>query len=290
MNIQKLKIAPKSDSWDMIITPDRKWWDLKLYEVWRYRELIFMFVSRRFAASYKQTIIGPYWHLIRPLFSSGIYTIIFGKLAQLPTDDIPPFLFYMSGNIIWNYFSSCLSGTSNTFTANSAMFEKVYFPRLIMPLTTIVANLAQFGIRFLVFAGLLIYFLVADFPITPNWWMLLTPVLLLMMAGLGLGAGIITSSLTTKYRDLGILVNFGLNLLMYATPVIYPASMIPTQFQFFYFLNPVAPIVEAFRYGFLGAGTVDFLKIGYSFVFMVILLMIGLVMFNKIEATFLDTV
>jgi lipopolysaccharide transport system permease protein len=277
-------------NWDLVIRPERAWWDFRLDELWRYRDLVLLLVRRNYVASYKQTILGPFWHFINPVITSLLFTFIFGRLAGLPTDELPPFLFYFSGNVVWTYFSHSLTGTSNIFVSNQRLFGKVYFPRLIMPISVVISNLVQFGIRFLLFGVILLYFLVDGYPIEPNSWALLTPGLVVLMAGLGLSWGIIVSSLTTKYRDLQILVNFGVRFLLYITPVIYPASMVPANLQGLYFLNPIAPIVEAFRYGFLGEGTVDTIKLLYSAGFMVVSLVIGIALFNRVEQNFMDTV
>lgn len=277
-------------NWDLVITPERAWWDFRLDELWRYRDLVLLLVRRNYVASYKQTILGPFWHFINPVITSLLFTFIFGRLAGLPTDELPPFLFYFSGNVVWTYFSHSLTGTSNIFVSNQRLFGKVYFPRLIMPISVVISNLVQFGIRFSLFGVILLYFLLDGYPIEPNSWALLTPVLLILMAGLGLSWGIIVSSLTTKYRDLQILVNFGVRFLLYITPIIYPASMIPANLRGLYFLNPIAPIVEAFRYGFLGEGTVDASKLLYSTGFMVVSLVIGISLFNRVEQNFMDTV
>lgn len=274
----------------MVITPERKWWDLRLGELWEYRDLVSLFVRRDFVAQYKQTVLGPAWHLLNPIISTVIFTIIFNKIAGLPTDEIPPFLFYLSGNVIWSYFSTCLTNTSNTFVSNEGIFGKVYFPRMVTPVSVAISGLVAFLIRFGLFLAFLIFFLLTGFHLKPNWWMLTLPLLLLIQAGLALSWGIIISSLTTKYRDLQILVSFGVQLLMYATPVIYPASMVPAKFQWLYFLNPISPIVEAFRYAFLGSGTISIAKLLYSLVFMIISFFIGAALFNKIEANFMDTV
>ena len=278
-------------SWDMVILPERKWWDLHLGELWHYRDLVALFVRRDFVAKYKQTVLGPAWHFINPLISSIIFTIIFNRIAGLPTDELPPFLFQLSGNVIWSYFANSLVTTSDTFVSNQGMFGKVYFPRLVIPVSVVISGLISFAIRFVLFLGVLVYYLAAGYSnivVTP--WVATLPLLLVMLAGFGLGWGIIISSLTTKYRDLQVLATFGVQLLMYATPVIYPASMVPQKFQWLYFLNPIAPIIEAFRYAFLGAGTIDIGKLAYSFGFMVISFLIGAMLFNKVEANFMDTV
>lgn len=287
MSEQEIKTE---EDWDLIITPRKKWWDLQLRDVWHYRDLIRLFVRRDFVSVYKQTILGPLWYLIQPLLTTITFTVVFGNIAQLPTDGLPQFLFYMSGTVIWTYFAECLTKTSNTFVNNSQLFGKVYFPRLAVPVSILFSNLITFAVQFALFLAFMGYFAIQGSVIQPNRWILLTPVLVLMMAGLGLGFGIIISSLTTKYRDLRFLVQFGVTLLMYATPVIYPVSAIPERYQILIRANPMTPIVETFRYAFLGAGTINPLDLVYSFIFMIIVVVIGTVIFNRVEATFLDTV
>ncbi len=284
------KTKTENQNWTMIIRPQNPWFDLRLDELWRARDLIAIFVWRDFVATYKQTILGPLWYLIQPLLTAITFTVIFGNLARLPTDGLPQFLFYMAGTVIWSYFASCLTKTSNTFTANAGLFGKVYFPRLSVPVSILISNLIMFAIQFLQLVAFMVYFWLAGAAIQPNAWVLLTPVLLLMMAGLGLGFGIIISSLTTRYRDLQYLVSFGVQLLMYAAPVIYPLSAVPERFRWLILANPMTPIIESFRYAFLGAGTVDLLQLAYAFGFMVAVLLIGLLMFNQVERTFMDTV
>jgi len=276
--------------WDLIIRPNRAWWDLRLGELWRYRDLIRLLVWRDFVAIYKQTILGPLWHLIQPIFTTGVFTIIFGNIAGLPTDGIPSFLFYMAGNTVWGYFSLCLVSTSTTFTANAGIFGKVYFPRLSVPVSIVISNLISFIIRLGVFIVFLLYFILSGSTIQPNLWILLLPVLVLIMAGLGLGVGIIVSSLTTKYRDLQHLVGFGVQLFMYATPVIYPLSSVPQGWQWLILANPLTPVVEIFRLGFLGTSAVDPVFLLYSLGFTVVTLLIGVLIFNHVESTFMDTV
>lgn len=278
------------NDWDLIIRPQRKLLDLRLGELWKYRDLVMLFVRRDFVSVYKQTILGPLWYLIQPLLTTITFTVIFGQIAQLPTDGLPQFLFYMSGTIIWSYFADCLVKTSNTFVNNSNLFGKVYFPRLAVPVSILFSNLITFSIQFGFFLLFVVYFALKGAAIQPNIWMLSFPLLILIMAGLGLGLGILISALTTKYRDLRFLVSFGVTLLMYATPVIYPASSIPERFQTLIRANPVTPIVETFRYAFLGAGSVHPLDLAYSFGFMVVVVILGSVVFNRVEATFMDTV
>ncbi|NUM47368.1 MAG: ABC transporter permease [Anaerolineales bacterium] len=279
------------DSWDLIIQPQRNLLDLRLRELWRYRDLVMLFVRRDFVAVYKQTILGPLWYLIQPLLTTITFTFIFGQIASLPTDGLPQFLFYMSGTVVWAYFADCLNKTSNTFVQNANLFGKVYFPRMAVPVSILLSNLITFFIQFALFLVFVGYFVLRGTAITPNWlWVALSPLLILMMAGLGLGLGIIISSLTTKYRDLRFLVQFGVQLLMYATPVIYPVSSIPERFQWIILANPMTPIVEAFRAAFLGAGTVNVGHLAYSFGFMLVVVFLGSVIFNRVEQTFMDTV
>jgi lipopolysaccharide transport system permease protein len=276
--------------WTMVIRPQRNLLDLRLSELWRYRDLIRLFVWRDFVSVYKQTILGPIWYLIQPLLTTLTFTVIFGRIAQLPTDGLPQFLFYMSGTVIWSYFADCLNKTSNTFVSNAGLFGKVYFPRLAVPISILISSLIAFAIQFLLFLAFLAYFFLSGSQVQPNIWILLTPVLLLMLAGLGLGFGIIVSSMTTRYRDLRFLVSFGVQLWMYATPVIYPVSTIPERFRPLIRANPLTPIVEAFRYAYLGGGEVNIINLLYSFGFMLVVLIIGILIFNRIEATFMDTV
>ncbi len=280
----------ENDSWDLIITPRKKWWDLQLRDVWHYRDLIILFVRRDFVSRYKQTILGPLWFIIQPLFTSLIYTVIFGQIAKLPTDGLPQMLFYMSGTVMWHYFSGCLNGTSTTFTSNAGIFGKVYFPRLVTPISIVVSNLISFAIQLVFFLGFFLYFYLRGSLVFFTAWALTLPLLIVLMAGLGLGFGIIISSLTTKYRDLSYLVGFGVGLWMYATPVIYPVSTIPERWRWIADINPISPIIETFRAGFLGAGAASWMGLVYSFVFMLVVLLIGVVIFNRVEKTFIDTV
>ena len=278
------------EEFDLTIRPQRNLLNLRLGELWRYRDLVMLFVWRDFVSVYKQTILGPLWYLIQPLLTTITYTVIFGSVAQLPTDGLPTFLFYMSGTVIWTYFAECLTKTSNTFLQNAHIFGKVYFPRMAVPVSILFSNLITFGIQFMLFMIFVAIFAVRGAEIRPTLWILFSPVLVLMMAGLGFGFGVIISSLTTKYRDLRFLVQFGVQLLMYATPVIYPVSSIPARFQPLIQINPMTSIVETFRYAFLGAGTVNPWQLVYSFVFMIVIVFISSIIFNRVEATFMDTV
>jgi lipopolysaccharide transport system permease protein len=280
----------EDQNWDMVIRPQRGWFDLRLGELWRYRDLIMLFVRRDFVAIYKQTILGPLWYLIQPVLTTITFTIVFGRFAGLPTDGLPQFIFYMAGTVIWSYFAESLRKTSETFISNAGLFGKVYFPRLAVPISILISSLIAFIIQFLLFLCFLAYFWITGSAVQPNIWVLITPFLLLLMAGLGLGFGIIISSLTTRYRDLRFLVSFGIQLWMYATPVIYPVSSIPERFQPILRANPITPILETFRYAYLGAGTVDPLDLVYSFGFTLLVLLLGIVLFNRVEQTFMDTV
>jgi len=279
-----------NEDWDLIITARKKWWDLQLRDVWHYRDLISLFVRRDFVSRFKQTILGPLWFIIQPLLTSLVFTVIFGNIAQLPTDGLPQMLFYMSGNILWSYFSSCLTSTSTTFTSNAHLFGKVYFPRMVMPISIVISNLITFAIQFVFFLAYLAFFALRGSAVKLTTWAFALPILLLLMAGLGLGFGIIISSMTTKYRDLQYLVGFGVGLWMYGTPVIYPVSTIPEKWRWVANVNPVTPIIETFRAGFLGAGEASWLRLAYSFVFMLVVVLIGVMIFNRVEKTFIDTV
>ncbi|MCL4267991.1 MAG: ABC transporter permease [Anaerolineales bacterium] len=282
--------TPKQENWSLIIRPQRAWWDLRLGDLWRYRDLVVLFVWRDFVSTYKQTILGPLWHMVQPIATTLVFTVIFGNIAQLSTDGLPPFLFYMSGNTVWSYFSACLTSTSDTFRANAGIFGKVYFPRLITPVSIVISNLISFGIQFLIFLGFMIYFKMSGSEVYPNFWVLLLPILLMIMAGMGLGLGIIISSLTTKYRDLQKLVGFGVQLFMYGTPVIYPLSSVDVEWRWLILANPMTPIVEFFRMAFLGTSSLSPIYLLYSFGVVVIIVLAGVLVFNRVEATFMDTV
>lgn len=280
----------EQENWSLVIRPQRAWWDLRLGELWRYRDLVWLFVWRDFVAYYKQTILGPLWYLIQPILTTVVFTVIFGNIAQLSTDGLPPFLFYLAGNTVWTYFSACLTSTSNTFSGNAGLFGKVYFPRLAIPVSIVLSQIISFGIRMLVFAGFLVYFIASGSDVKLTIWALSLPLLLFIMAGLGLGLGIIVSSLTTKYRDLQQLVGFGAQLLMYATPVIYPLSAIDKTWRLFILANPMTPVVEVFRLAFLGVSGMSPIYLLYSFAFMFAVLLVGVLIFNRVETNFMDTV
>jgi lipopolysaccharide transport system permease protein len=283
-------ISTTQNEWDLIIRPQRSWWDLRLGELWRYRDLVWLLVWRDFVSTYKQTILGPLWYVIQPVLTTVVFTVIFGNIAHLSTDGLPPFLFYLAGTTVWSYFSNCIMSTSNTFASNAGIFGKVYFPRLSIPVSTIFSNLISTGIRFCVFLAFLAYFMLASPAIRPNLRILLLPVLLLIMAGQGLGLGIIVSSLTTKYRDLQQLVSFGVQLMMYATPVIYPLSTVTGVWRWLILVNPMTAVVETFRLAFLGISTLSPIYLLYSSIFMLVVLLMGVLIFNKVETTFMDTV
>ena len=280
------------ENWDYEIKPKSSLLDLHLNEVWAYRDLLWLFVKRDFSAQYKQTILGPVWHLVQPLFTTLVFLLIFGKIANMPTDGIEPkILFYMSGITIWNYFSSCLSATSNTFVANAGIFGKVYFPRLVLPLSTVASNIIKFGIQFVLLLGFMAWFGFKNGTFHFGFSWLLIPVLVLMMAGLGLGLGIIISSLTTKYRDFTVLIGFAVQLLMYATPVAYPLSFLEGKsYAAWIQWNPLTPIVEAFRYSLFGKGNFDAMQLTYSGGIILLLLFVGVVVFSRVEKSFMDTV
>ncbi len=272
-----------------VIVPKTGWFDINLKEVLRYRDLIILFVKRNFVSQYKQTILGPAWALIQPLLTTVVFTVVFGSLAGLAADGVPSFLFYMSGNIAWSYFSGCLTSTANTFTGNAGIFGKVYFPRLVSPISTVLTNLISFGIQFAMFLVFTLIYWVRG-AVHPNWYALLLPLLLLHMAMLSLGVGIIISSLTTKYRDLKMLVGFGVSLWMYATPVAYDIGIIPEKYMWLYMLNPMTPIVNAFRTAFLGLGSFDLFHYLISWAVTLLVLFWGIVLFSRVEKTFMDTV
>lgn len=273
-----------------VIKPKRAWFDLNLKELFRYRDLIMLFVRRTFVSQYKQTILGPAWAVIQPLLTTVVLAVVFGNIAGLAPSGVPTFAFYMCGSIAWGYFSSCLTATSHTFTANSAILGKVYFPRLVMPVSTVLSQLISFAVQFCFFLIFLFYYLITGANVHPNLWVLLTPVILLHLALLSLGVGIIISALTTKYRDLAMVVGFGVQLWMYATPVAYDLSMIPERFLGVYMLNPVTPVITLFRYAFLGVGEPHFAAYGISWLITIAVLFVGILLFNRVEKTFMDTV
>ena len=279
------------EEWTTVIKPKTGWFDVNLKEIIEYRDLILMFLKRNFTSAYKQTILGPIWFLITPLMTSSMFTVVFGQIAKISTDGVPQFLFYMAGNTAWSYFSTCLTSTASTFTSNAHLFGKVYFPRLISPITTVIYAMFSFLIHLALMLVLMAYFaFVRGENVEPNLWILAVPLMVINMALLGLGIGIIISSLTTKYRDLSILVGFGVQLWMYATPIVYPLSQVPEFLRGIIILNPMAPIVNNFRYAFLGCGQMELASWGMSACFTLIVLFFGVLLFSKIEKTFMDTV
>ena len=287
----------ENENWTTIIKPRNKLFEVNLKEIWDYRDLWVLFVKRTITVQYKQTILGPLWWLIQPALTVIMYMVVFGGIAGIPTDGIPQPLFYLGGICMWQYFSSCLTATSNTFVSNAGIFGKVYFPRLIMPLSTVTSNLVRFGIQLVLFIIVYVYYAVIGQAPAPNWYLLLFPILVVMMAGLALGFGIIISSMTTKYRDLQILFSFFVSLWMYATPIVYPLSQVAGKkalgmdLQTIMCFNPVTPVIETFKYGALGAGQfIGWGWLAYSFGFMVLVLSLGVLIFNKVQKSFMDTV
>jgi lipopolysaccharide transport system permease protein len=277
-------------NWDLVLRPKKSLLDINFTDIWRYRDLIVLFVKRDFVIFYKQTILGPIWYFIQPLFTTLVFSTIFGSVAKIPTDGIPPFLFYLSGIISWNYFALSLNSTSNTFISNAGIFGKVYFPRMIVPISTVIINMVHFLIQFILFLGVYVYFLWNGADLKLSIWIFGLPIAILQMACLGMGIGILISSLTTKYRDLAFLMTFGIQLWMYASPVVYPASIVPEAYKFLYMLNPMAVIIETFRYAFLGKGTLDPIQFLISWSITLGLLFIGIIIFHKTERNFMDTV
>jgi lipopolysaccharide transport system permease protein len=277
--------------WDLEISSKTFWWKWNLKEVWRYRDLLLLLVMRDYKASFRQTILGPIWFFIQPIFTTIVYTFVFNRVAKLGTDNQPPALFYLSGVILWNYFSTSLTSTSNAFIQNASIFGKVYFPRLIIPVSIVLSNLMKFSVQLAFFICMLIYYTnFTMYTANMSWQIVLVPLLVLNMALLGLGAGMIISSFTTKYRDLAYLVTFGVQLLMYATPVVYPLSMVKGKLLSIILLNPMTGIVEGFRYGFLGTGSFEWGMLAYSFSFAAVMLVIAISLFNRVEKSFMDTV
>lgn len=281
----------QEEHWDLVIKPKSSWFDIGFADIWRYRDLLWLFVKRDIVTVYQQTILGVFWYFIPPILTTITYNIIFAGVAKIPTDQTPPVLFYLSGIVIWGYFSECFNRTSATFTSNAGIFGKVYFPRLIVPLSVVISSLFKFGVQFILFLGFFIYFVISHpgtFYIDQT--IVLFPFLVLLMALIALGSGIIFSSLTTKYRDFTFLISFGMQLLMYATPVIYPVSFIPEAYRKFAFLNPLTSVVESFRYIFLHTGSINYAGLAYTSAFALILLFFGALIFSKVERSFMDTI
>jgi lipopolysaccharide transport system permease protein len=281
------------EEWDIEITPKSSLFDLRLKDTWHYRDLLLLLVRRDFVSFYKQTILGPVWFFLQPIITILIYNLVFNNLAKISTDDVPAPLFYLAGTIMWNYFSDCLTKTSTVFKDNAAMLGKVYFPRLIMPLSIVLSNLVRFAVQFILFLVMMAIYWSRGFSIAPNSALLLFPVLILLIAALGLGLGMIISAVTTKYRDLAFVVTFGVPLLMYTTTVIYPLSTAVAKYPAYSWIikyNPITAVIETLRYGFLGKGSFDWGLLGYSAGVTAVILLLGIIIFNKVERTFVDTV
>lgn len=285
MNIQTNK-----ENWTIEIKPKKKLLDVDLKGIWRYRDLYYMYVKRDIITVYKQTILGPLWFLIQPILTTIMYMFVFGGLAGISTDGIPQPLFYMSGILLWNYFNAAFMVSSNVFTANASVFGKVYFPRLVVPLSGITSNLIKFCIQLLLFIIIYLYYYIQGVNLSINWTLLLFPLLILMIALHAMSWGLIISALTTKYRDLTQLVAFGIQLFMYLTPVIYPLSAAPEKYRIFISLNPLTPIFETFKYSCMGSGSLDWIGLGYSFIVLMITLFLSIIIFNRVERNFMDTV
>lgn len=284
-----------NEKFTTVIQPKTGWFDLHLKELLHYRDLIFLFVKRNFVAQYKQTILGPLWAIVQPLLTTVVFTLVFGNIAGLAADGVPSFIFYLSGTILWTYFNQCLTQTANTFVANSSTMGKVYFPRLVMPISTVLSNLISLAIQFMFMVIFLIFYTVTDQGCHPNLYILMTPLIILQLALLSLGCGIIISALTTKYRDLAMLVGFGAQLWMYATPVAYDMNSMSVfaldgKYHTLYMLNPITPIVNLFRYAYLGIGGIEWLFYGIGWAITLVVLFIGIMLFSKVEKTFMDTV
>lgn len=273
-----------------VIEAPKSLFELRLREVWAYRDLLYLLVRRDFVAQYKQTILGPAWHVIQPLFTTIIFTIVFGRIAKLPTDGLPPFVFFMVGTTLWAYFSQVLTATANTFIGNANIFGKVYFPRLVMPLSNLLSKLIAFAIQFVFLALFIAWYWFVDGTVRPNWAIALLPLLVGMMALYALALGVIISALTTRYRDLAVVLTFGVQLYMYITPIVYPVSAIPEAWRPWLMANPMAPIAEAFRFALLGSGTFDPAWLAISAASILVVLVAGIALFNRVERTFMDTV
>lgn len=284
-------VAGKDGGWTLVIKPKGKLWNLELREIWRYRDMLEMYVKRDIKAQYKQTILGPLWYFINPIFTTITYMVVFGGIAGISTDGLPQPLFYLSGTCLWGYFSTCVGTASSTFVANQGIFGKVYFPRIISPLSSCISGLVRLGIQLLLFFIVYAYYLIIGVNIQPNAVLLLFPIFIIELACMGLGFGMIVSSFTTKYRDLGMLFSFVVHLWMYATPIIYPLSTVTNEKLLLAMkLNPVTPIIEGFKHGVMGVGYFSWPLFAYSLIFTVAIFLIGLVIFNKVQRTFMDTV
>jgi lipopolysaccharide transport system permease protein len=279
------------ETWDLVIASSSSWWNIPFREIWRYRDLLWILLKRDYKASFRQTILGPIWFFIQPIFTTLIYTVVFNRVAKLGTDGMPPILFYLSGVILWNYFSTSITSTSNAFISNASIFGKVYFPRLIIPISIVLSNMMKLMVQFSFFVVVFLYYLQQPgVNLQPTWHIVLFPFLFLLMGILGLSIGMLISTFTTKYRDFQYLISFGIQLLMYATPIVYPSSMVKGVWHDILVLNPMTGIVEGFRFSFLGSGSFQWGMIGYSLIFSLSLLVVAVVLFNKVEKKFMDTV
>ena len=289
MQSNKLKIT--QENWDGYIKPVSGWFNINLKEIYHFGDLIFLFVKRDFVVFYKQTILGPLWYIIQPLFNTLVFTLIFGKVAKIPTDGIPPFIFYLSGTVVWSYFSLCLSQTGKTFVSNADIFGKVYFPRVTIPISIAITAMVQFLIQFTIFLGFFIYFWQQNSGIfQPSLYVLTTPLILLHMAILSVGLGLIISAATAKYRDLTFAMGFLVQLWMYLTPIVYPLSEVPEKYKIFILINPMTAVVESFRFAFLGVSALTLQELIISIIVSIILFILGFIVFSRVEKTFMDTV
>ena len=279
-----------SDKWTEVISAEKGWFDLNLHELFKYFDLIYLFVKRDFVVFYKQTVLGPLWYIIQPLVHTVVYNLIFGKIAKLSTDGTPPFIFYMSGTVVWAYFASCISSTSNIFVKNAGVFAKVYFPRITVPIAIVITGLFQFIIQFTIFLGFYLYFIGNGADIRPNYLILTLPLIILQVAILGLGFGLLISSLTAKYRDLTFAMTFFVQIWMYLTPIVYPISQVPEKYRAIYNLNPMSSVIETFRFAFFGTNSINIQTVMVSVCFAIVVLIIGLYKFSQTEKSFIDTV
>ena len=282
--------STNQESWDFVIKPVKGWLNINIKEIIQYRDLIILFVKRDFVVFYKQTILGPLWYVIQPLFSSLVFTLIFGKVAKIPTDGVPPFIFYLSGTVVWSYFSSCLNQTGKTFLSNAQIFGKVYFPRITVPISISITAVFQFIIQFTIFLGFLIYYWNLGFDIKLNIYVLTLPFIVLHMAILSVGMGLIISAITTKYRDLNFAMGFLIQLWMYMTPIVYPLSEVPEKYKIFIVINPMTAVVESFRSIFLGTDFISVTSLLISITITVVVFLLGIIIFNRNEKTFMDTI
>lgn len=280
----------ETEKWLKVMKPKSGLLDIDLAELVKKKDLILLFVRREFVAKYKQTVLGPAWAIIQPLLTTVVFTLIFGNIAGLSSDQVPNFIFYLSGNVVWGFFSGCFTNTANTFVTNREILSKVYFPRLVMPISTVLAQLISFFIQYVFMVAFVLYYYFIHAGVQPNLYILMTPILLIQMGMLGLGFGVIVSALTTKYRDLAMLISFGIQLWQYASPVAYDISIIPESLMGVYLLNPVTPIIVMFRYAYLGIGTIDWIYYGLSWITTLVFLFIGIVLFSRVEKTFMDTI